>query len=83
MVAVAHRFFSSSMPSLTTIKPEIPLFFRPPDYLAASSELKKCHCWAKNVASYVGSSFVESDNGPDSTLLSCVGSSIGSLRNHL
>ncbi|KAF9686517.1 hypothetical protein SADUNF_Sadunf03G0166800 [Salix dunnii] len=61
--------FSSSMPSLTTIKPKIPLFLRQPAYSVTSSDLQKWHGWAKNLVSSVGSSFVESDNGPDSTLL--------------
>lgn len=61
--------FSSSIPSLTTIKPKIPLFLRPPTYSVTSSDLQKWHGWAKSLASSVGSSFVESDNGPDSTLL--------------
>jgi release factor glutamine methyltransferase len=33
------------------------------------SDLKKWHNWAKNIASSIGSSFVQSDNGPDSTIL--------------
>jgi len=61
--------FSSSMPSLTTIKPKNPLVLRPPNYLVTSSDLKKWYGWAKNLASSVGSSFVESDNDPDSTLV--------------
>lgn len=61
--------FSSSMPSLTAIKPKIPIFLRQPTYSVTSSDLQKWHGWAKNLVSSVGSSFVESDNGPDSTLL--------------
>jgi release factor glutamine methyltransferase len=57
------------MPSLTTIKPKNPLVLRPPNYLVTSSDLKKWYGWAKNLASSVGSSFVESDNDPDSTLV--------------
>ncbi|KAJ6702755.1 hypothetical protein OIU85_028786 [Salix viminalis] len=57
------------MPSLTAIKPKIPIFLRQPTYSVTSSDLQKWHGWAKNLVSSVGSSFVESDNGPDSTLL--------------
>jgi release factor glutamine methyltransferase len=57
------------MPSLTTIKPKNPLVLRPPNYLVTSSDLKKWYGWAKNLASSAGSSFVESDNDPDSTLV--------------
>ena len=61
--------FSSSMPFLTTIKPKNPLVLKPPNYLVTSSDLTKWHGWAKTLASSAGSSFVESDNGPDPTLL--------------
>ncbi|XP_057458983.1 uncharacterized protein LOC130749624 [Lotus japonicus] len=52
-----------------TLKPQIPLFLRPPIYSTKLSDLKKWQDWAKNVASSVGSTFVESDNGPDSSIL--------------
>jgi release factor glutamine methyltransferase len=57
------------MPSLTTIKPKKTPRFEATNYLVTSSDLKKWYGWAKNLASSVGSSFVESDNDPDSTLV--------------
>ncbi|KAF9661931.1 hypothetical protein SADUNF_Sadunf18G0000400 [Salix dunnii] len=54
--------------TFTTIK-KIPLILRPSNYLVTSSDLKKWHGWANDLASSIGSSFVESDNGPNSTLL--------------
>ncbi|XP_051128308.1 uncharacterized protein LOC127249523 [Andrographis paniculata] len=49
--------------------PRLPLYQRPPAFEANLSDLKKWHDWAKNQASSIGSTFVELDNGPDSTLL--------------
>ncbi|KAJ4840544.1 hypothetical protein Tsubulata_047317 [Turnera subulata] len=60
--------FSASA-SLRTVKPQIPLFLRPPTHSASLLDVKKWHEWAKNLTSSVGSSFVEFDNGPDSSLL--------------
>ncbi|KAJ0044448.1 hypothetical protein Pint_04963 [Pistacia integerrima] len=58
--------FSSSSSSL---KPKTPLFLRPPTHSTPLSDLKKWYTWAKTLASSVGSSFLHSDNGPDSSLL--------------
>ncbi|CAI8615010.1 unnamed protein product [Vicia faba] len=58
---------SSSAP--ISVKPQVPIFLRPPIYSAKLSDLKKWHNWAKSVASSIGSSFVQSDNGPDSEIL--------------
>ncbi|CAN0857607.1 Release factor glutamine methyltransferase [Linum grandiflorum] len=55
--------------AVTITKPLIPLFERPPIHSATSLQLQKWHGWAKTLASSVGSSFVEADDGPDSTLL--------------
>ncbi|XP_056173038.1 uncharacterized protein LOC115692258 isoform X1 [Syzygium oleosum] len=54
---------SSSSPSL------LPLFLRPPKYTTTVSDLLEWHSWAKSLAASVGSSFEDSDNGPDSALL--------------
>lgn len=51
------------------MKPQVPLFLRPPIYSTKLCDLKKWHEWAKGVAFSIGSSFVHSDNGPDSSLL--------------
>ncbi|EYU27524.1 hypothetical protein ABFS82_13G150300 [Erythranthe guttata] len=50
-------------------KPQTPLHLRPPSFRATLSELQKWHIWAKNKASSVGSTFLDLDNGPESTLL--------------
>ncbi|CAN1272366.1 Release factor glutamine methyltransferase [Linum perenne] len=63
-ICYASRQFSGAV-----TKPQIPLFERPPIHSATSLQLQKWHGWAKSLASSVGSSFVEADNGPDSTLL--------------
>ncbi|CAL1357849.1 unnamed protein product [Linum trigynum] len=63
-ICSAPRQLSTVVP-----KPQIPLFERPPIHAATSLQLQKWHEWAKTLASSVGSSFVEADNGPDSTLL--------------
>lgn len=55
--------------SAVTPKPQTPLHLRPPAFRATLSELKKWHIWAKNRAASVGSTFLDLDNGPDSTLL--------------
>lgn len=52
-----------------SLNPQIPLFLRPAKYKSTISDLRKWHIWAKNLASSVGSSFLEIDNGPDSILL--------------
>ncbi|KAL6206019.1 hypothetical protein ACLB2K_023270 [Fragaria x ananassa] len=56
-------------PQPTSPKPKTPLFLRPPIHPATASDLQQWHHWAKTLASSVGSSFADSDNGPDSTLL--------------
>ncbi|KAI9184714.1 hypothetical protein LWI28_000392 [Acer negundo] len=53
----------------SSLKPKIPLFLRPSNYSATLSDLKKWHDWAKTLSSSIGSSFFDSDNGPDSSLL--------------
>lgn len=53
----------------TPFKPQIPLFLRPATCTATISDLQKWHLWARNLASSVGCTFSELDNGPDSTLL--------------
>lgn len=52
-----------------SVKPQVPIFLRPPIYSTQLSDLKKWHDWAKSVASSIGSTFVQSDNGPDSDIL--------------
>ncbi|KAJ4982481.1 hypothetical protein NE237_033318 [Protea cynaroides] len=73
-----------SFPSISSIpisqKPKIPLFLRhpicnqilscgPPIFTTSVSDLQKWQQWAKNLALSVGSKFVDSDNGPDTTIL--------------
>lgn len=60
---------SLSRPLPASLKPQSPLFLRPPIHSATSSDLQKWHDWAKTLASSIGSTFADSDNGPDSTLL--------------
>lgn len=62
-------FMNSITTSSIDVKPKVPLYLRPPSFSASLSELTKWHKWAKNLASSVGSSFINLDNGPDSTLL--------------
>ncbi|PIN26903.1 putative methyltransferase [Handroanthus impetiginosus] len=50
-------------------KPQTALYLRPPAFRSTLSELRKWYAWAKNQASSVGSTFLDLDNGPDSTLL--------------
>lgn len=66
-----RRPFCSSVLSSppTSLKPHVPLFLRPPIYSTKLCDLKKWHDWAKSAASSIGSTFVESDNGPDSSIL--------------
>ncbi|KAL7248951.1 hypothetical protein ACSBR1_011177 [Camellia fascicularis] len=54
---------SSSSP--TSLKPQTPLFLRPPTHSTTLSHLQKWQNWAKTLASSVTST----DNGPDTTLL--------------
>ncbi|KAK9274929.1 hypothetical protein L1049_022184 [Liquidambar formosana] len=62
--------FSSRISSTpTSSKPQIPLFLRPPTYSASFSELRKWQDWAQSLANSVGSTFVDSDNGPEASLL--------------
>ncbi|GAV78670.1 Methyltransf_26 domain-containing protein [Cephalotus follicularis] len=60
---------SSSCPNLQIRKPQTPLFLRAASYSATLPDLKKWHQWATSLASSVGSTLVDLDNGPDSTLL--------------
>lgn len=55
--------------SVVSLKPQTPLYLRPPVFHESLTELKKWHKWAKEQASSVGSAFLDLDNGPDSTLL--------------
>lgn len=57
------------MCSAASWKPQTPLYQRPLAFQATLSELKKWYDWAKNQASSLGSTLVDLDNGPDSTLL--------------
>ncbi|XP_030966627.1 uncharacterized protein LOC115987257 isoform X2 [Quercus lobata] len=57
--------FSSMSSPPTSLNPQIPLFLRPPLHSASVSDLRKWHDWAKNLASSVGTTFLDSDNGPD------------------
>lgn len=69
-INLRRPFCSSSLSSSpTSTKPQVPIFLRPPIYSTKLSDLKKWHNWAKNIAFSIGSSFVQSDNGPDSTIL--------------
>ncbi|KAL4597960.1 hypothetical protein ACB092_11G026200 [Castanea dentata] len=61
--------FSSMSSPLTSLKLQIPLFLRPPLHSASVSDLQKWHDWTKNLASSVGTTFLDSDDGPDSDLL--------------
>ncbi|KAJ7948968.1 Release factor glutamine methyltransferase [Quillaja saponaria] len=71
VVTSLYRPVSSSSQSClpTCLKPQVPLFLKPPIYSTALSDLKSWHDWAKSLATSIGSTFVESDNGPDSSLL--------------
>lgn len=60
---------SSRSPLPTSQKVQVPLFLRPPIHTATMSEMETWHDWAKSLASYIGSKFVDVDNGPDSSLL--------------
>lgn len=53
----------------TSVKPQKPIFLRPPTFKTTISDLQKWHHWAKSLISSVGSTFLELDNGPDSELL--------------
>ncbi|KAL0399022.1 UNVERIFIED_CONTAM: Release factor glutamine methyltransferase [Sesamum radiatum] len=55
--------------SVAPPKPKTPLYQRPPAFRATLTELKKWHVWAKNQATSVGCTFLDLDDGPDSTLL--------------
>ncbi|KAJ0508650.1 putative peptide chain release factor N(5)-glutamine methyltransferase [Helianthus annuus] len=68
---IPHRPISSSSLSYTPTSPnpKTPLFLRPPIFTATLTDLKKFQTWAKTLASSVGSSFTESDNGPCSEIL--------------
>ncbi|CAL5392305.1 unnamed protein product [Camellia sinensis] len=54
---------TSSSP--TSLKPQTPLFLRPPTHCTTLSHLQKWQNWAKTLASSV----TATDNGPDTTLL--------------
>ncbi|XP_057540255.1 uncharacterized protein LOC130818203 [Amaranthus tricolor] len=73
---IASSSFSSSVSPISTSsfspishKPQIPLFLRPLIYSTTLLDLHNFFVWAKTLASSVGSTFVEIDNGPDSSLL--------------
>ncbi|XP_048129530.1 release factor glutamine methyltransferase isoform X2 [Rhodamnia argentea] len=72
---IRHRHIHSSPsppppPQLASSPPPLlPLFLRPPEYTTTVSDLLEWHSWAKSLAASIGSSFEDSDNGPDSTLL--------------
>lgn len=74
-IASSSSFSSSVSPISTSSfspishKPQIPLFLRPPIYSGTLLDLHNFFIWAKTLASSVGSTFVEIDNGPDSSLL--------------
>jgi len=51
------------------VKPQVPLFLRPPIYSTKLCDLKRWHDWAKGVSLSIGSTFVQSDNGADSNML--------------
>ncbi|KAJ6427911.1 hypothetical protein OIU84_023337 [Salix udensis] len=68
-----------SLPSTSASRPFAPAASSMPS-LTTIKPKSELDGWAKTLPPR--SSFVESDNGPDSTLLSCVGSSIGSLSTH-
>ncbi|XP_059666628.1 uncharacterized protein LOC132312318 [Cornus florida] len=53
----------------TSLKPQTPLFLRPPTSSATLSDLRKWRDWAKTLAFSVGSTCLESDNGPETELL--------------
>ncbi|KAL4554621.1 hypothetical protein LXL04_037218 [Taraxacum kok-saghyz] len=69
--SLAYRPISCSSLSHTptSLNPNLPLFLRPPTFTATVSDLKKWQNWAKSLALSVGSSFADSDNGPDSDIL--------------
>ncbi|KAF8024454.1 hypothetical protein BT93_F1587 [Corymbia citriodora subsp. variegata] len=74
---IRHRRIHSSLspppppPLLASSPPSVPppLFLRPPKYTTTVADLLEWHSWAKSLAASVGSSFEDSDNGPDSRLL--------------
>ncbi|GMH24474.1 hypothetical protein Nepgr_026317 [Nepenthes gracilis] len=59
---------SSPAPS-TSHKPQTPVFLRPLIYSSTFPDLQSFTSWAKTLVSSVGSTFVQLDNGSDSTLL--------------
>ncbi|XP_024017940.1 uncharacterized protein LOC21394598 isoform X2 [Morus notabilis] len=68
-----HQSVCSSVksppPPLAYIKPRMPLFLRPSTHMVAMLDLCKWYEWAKSLASSVGTTFEDVDNGPDSSLL--------------
>ncbi|KAK4779355.1 hypothetical protein SAY86_006883 [Trapa natans] len=60
--------FSSSSPPASQSH-QVPLFLRVPKYATPVSDLQKWYSWASDLAASVGSTFLVSDNGPDSSLL--------------
>ncbi|XP_047324531.1 release factor glutamine methyltransferase isoform X1 [Impatiens glandulifera] len=59
---------SISIPPATP-KLQTPLFLKPPIYTAALSDLRRWNFWAKTLVNSIGTKFLDTDNGPDSTLL--------------
>lgn len=53
----------------TSLSLQVPVFLRPPKYATLLSDLRKWHRWAEDLTASVGSTFLDSDNGPDSSLL--------------
>ncbi|XP_020239921.1 uncharacterized protein LOC109818807 isoform X2 [Cajanus cajan] len=69
-ISVCRPFCTSALSSPpTSVKPQVPLFLRPPIYSTKLCDLRKWHDWAKGVAFSIGSTFVHLDNGPDSGIL--------------
>ncbi|XP_050369801.1 uncharacterized protein LOC126787923 [Argentina anserina] len=67
--SICSSSLSPSPQPPTSLKPKTPLFLRPPIHPATTSEFKQWHHWAKTLASSIGSTFADSDKGPDSTIL--------------
>ncbi|XP_071725743.1 uncharacterized protein [Rutidosis leptorrhynchoides] len=59
----------SHKPTSINPNPKTPLYLRPPIFTATVTDVKKFQTWAKTLASSIGTSFVDSDNGPDSNIL--------------
>ncbi|KAJ9562783.1 hypothetical protein OSB04_007943 [Centaurea solstitialis] len=62
---IISRCYPIPNPPIST-NPKTPLFLRPPTFSATLSDLQKWQNWAKTLASSIGSTFTDSDNGPNS-----------------